>query len=207
MTTAQDLSILAFVPDADSGVERGDLSLALAGAELVDLLDAGVAGLDEDRIVPRAEPRTDDALLGEAGSAITPEPPYDTVEDWLWRRGSELAARYRAALESAGLVTPERSRPRPFRRAAAVPAQADSPTADASTVARARERQDTGDPLLTALAAAAGIGEVPETTLTGLADDHAVVLTAVHQAITELAAERQRRSIEGAAFDNIWRGY
>jgi hypothetical protein len=32
------------------------------------------------------------------------------------------------------------------------------------------------------------------------------VLAAVHQAVTELAAERQRRSIETAAFDNIWRG-
>ncbi|MYS50602.1 GPP34 family phosphoprotein, partial [Streptomyces sp. SID6013] len=31
-------------------------------------------------------------------------------------------------------------------------------------------------------------------------------LAAVHDAVVELAATRQRRSIEEAAFDNIWRG-
>jgi hypothetical protein len=31
------------------------------------------------------------------------------------------------------------------------------------------------------------------------------VLGAVNDAVTELAAERQRRNIEEAAFDNIWR--
>ncbi|MFG2430770.1 GPP34 family phosphoprotein [Streptomyces sp. NPDC048590] len=209
MTTAQDLSILAFIPEADTGLERGDLSLALAGAELIDLVEAGVVTLDDDRIVPRTPaPRTEDALLGEAASTLASGPSSETVEDWLWRRGSELAGRYRAALEAAGLVAPERSRPHLFRRDRGVPAGAGtSATADASTVDRAEARREAGDPLLTSLAAAVGMGEVPEATLTGLPDDAATVVTAVHQAITELAAERQRRSIEGAAFDNIWRGY
>lgn len=32
------------------------------------------------------------------------------------------------------------------------------------------------------------------------------VLAAVDEAVTELAGVRQRRSIEDAAFDNVWRG-
>ncbi len=32
------------------------------------------------------------------------------------------------------------------------------------------------------------------------------MLAAVNDAVVELAAIRQRRSIEDAAFDNIWRG-
>jgi DNA invertase Pin-like site-specific DNA recombinase len=32
------------------------------------------------------------------------------------------------------------------------------------------------------------------------------VLAAVHDALRELAVERQRRELDEAAFDNIWRG-
>ncbi|WP_338014188.1 hypothetical protein [Streptomyces sp. CB01580] len=32
------------------------------------------------------------------------------------------------------------------------------------------------------------------------------VLAAVHEALTQLEAVRLRRSVEQAAFDNIWRG-
>lgn len=40
-----------------------------------------------------------------------------------------------------------------------------------------------------------------------MADDTvAAVLAAVNDTLVELAAVRQRRSIEDAAFDNIWRG-
>ncbi|MGW7365940.1 GPP34 family phosphoprotein, partial [Streptomyces sp. NPDC054841] len=72
---------------------------------------------------------------------------------------------------------------------------------------------------LAVLAAAAGIsgrepveaGEAQEAEATGdspgVADDAvATVLAAVNDAVTELAAERQRRDIHDAAFDNIWRG-
>ncbi|MGW6961088.1 lycopene cyclase family protein [Streptomyces chartreusis] len=62
-----------------------------------------------DRLLPAAPPRTEDALLLEAASAIVRVSPYETVEGWLWRRGRDLAARYRAALVAAGdgyAVTP-----------------------------------------------------------------------------------------------------
>lgn len=199
MTTAQDLSIIAAAPDTDPGVELGDLSLALAGAELIDLIGARAVTLDGERLVPGATPRTESALLLEAASTFTGRPPHDTVEDWLWRRGPELAERYRADLDAAGLGAPARSR-HPFRKAR--PADADT-----SALGRANDRWTAGEPVLAGLAAAAGIGEVSDDTLAGLEDDQGAVLTAVHHAITELAAERQRRSIEGAAFDNIWRGY
>lgn len=37
-------------------------------------------------------------------------------------------------------------------------------------------------------------------------DTTATVLAAVNDALMELEAVRQRRAIEDAAFDNIWRG-
>ncbi|MEV5158207.1 GPP34 family phosphoprotein [Streptomyces sp. NPDC053728] len=200
MTTAQDLSIIAAAPDADPSLEKGDLSLALAGAELIDLMDVRAVALDGDRLVPGAAPRTEDALLLDAASALSGRPPYETVEDWLWRRGPELADRYRHALEAAGLAAPARSHRHPFRK--------DRPAGtDTAALHRASDRWTAGEPVLAVLAAAAGIGEVSDDTLAGLEDDQGAVLTGVHHAITQLAAERQRRSIEGAAFDNVWRGY
>lgn len=199
MTTAQDLSIIAAAPDADPALEKGDLSLALAGAELIDLMDVQAVALDGDRLVPGAAPRIEDALLLDAASALSGRPPYETVEDWLWRRGPELAERYRHALEAAGLAAPQRSH-RPFRKDRAA-------ETDTAALRRANDRWSAGEPVLAVLAAAAGIGEVSDDTLAGLEDDQGAVLTGVHHAITQLAAERQRRSIEGAAFDNIWRGY
>ncbi|MFE6286624.1 GPP34 family phosphoprotein [Streptomyces sp. NPDC057877] len=199
MTTARDLSLVATDPHNDSVVEQGDLSLALAGAELIDLIDAGAVTLDGDRLVAGGAPPAGDALLLDAASLLTASAPKETVEDWLWRRGRDLAARYRGALEDEGLVAPARQRRNPLRRT--TPAPADSPA-----LRQARERRVSGEPVLTGLAAAAGIEEAPSDTLAGLSDEHGAVLAAVHQAVTELAAERQRRSIESAAFDNIWRG-
>ncbi|BFO18057.1 hypothetical protein SHKM778_44450 [Streptomyces sp. KM77-8] len=106
MTTARDLSIVAADPGIRPAVEQGDLSLALAGAELVDLLDSGTVSLDGDRLVPWAQPPPDDAVLREAVTALLREAPYETVEEWLWRRGRGLAARYRETLEAEGLVAP-----------------------------------------------------------------------------------------------------
>lgn len=51
---------------------------------------------------------------------------------------------------------------------------------------------------------AAGIGDEPAGEL---ADDAATVLAAVGDAVMELEAVRQRKVIEDAAFDNVWRGY
>ncbi|MGW4104439.1 GPP34 family phosphoprotein [Streptomyces okerensis] len=200
MTTARDLAIAAAAPETHPVVEQGDLSLALAGAELVDLIDSRTATLEGDRIVPGATPGPDDPVLGEAASVLLRQAPYETVEDWLWRRGRDLAARYRATLEAEGLVAPARPHRLPFRRAR--PASPDAPA-----LRRAAERMSTGDPVLLGLSVAAGVtGQPDNNPPTGLTDEQAVVVGTVYDAVTQLAAARQRRSIEQAAFDNIWRG-
>ncbi|MFE5190328.1 GPP34 family phosphoprotein [Streptomyces sp. NPDC056628] len=200
MTTAQDLSALAAVQGTDLRLEPGDLSLALAGAELVDLVGLQAVLLHADRLLPAASPRTEDAVLLEAASAIVRDSPYETVEEWLWRRGRDLAARYRAALVPTGHGTPSRPYRHPFRRVGTLPV-------DLSAVDRAIDRMKGGEPVLVALAAAAGIAEVTDETLGDLDQDEAAVVAAVQQAITQLAAERQRRSVEGRGFDNIARGF
>ncbi|MDQ0841419.1 GPP34 family phosphoprotein [Streptomyces sp. V1I6] len=199
MSTARDLSMVAADPQTDSVVEQGDLSLALAGAELIDLIDAAAVTLDGDRLVPGGPPPAGDPLLVEAASLLIGSARRETVEDWLWRRGRDLAARYRTVLEDEGLVAPARPHRNPLRRTRPAPV-------DSSALLQARDRWTSGEPVIAGLAAAAGATELPSDTLAGIADEHGAVLAAVHQAVTELAAERQRRSIEAAAFDNIWRG-
>ena len=72
---------------------------------------------------------------------------------------------------------------------------------------QAAERWSSGDPVLAALAAAVGILDEETADLPSVSDDAvATVLAAVHDAVRELDGERQRRVIEDAAFDNIWRG-
>ncbi|MET7442896.1 hypothetical protein ABZS63_38460, partial [Streptomyces sp. NPDC005568] len=65
--------------------------------------------------------------------------------------------------------------------------------------------------VLVALAEAAGMDGEPwdeseEDTLDITDDGVATVLAAVNDAVMELEAVRQRRAIEDAAFDNVWRG-
>ncbi|CAM5642255.1 GPP34 family phosphoprotein OS=Streptomyces tendae OX=1932 GN=GUR47_06420 PE=4 SV=1 [Streptomyces tendae] len=61
--------------------------------------------------------------------------------------------------------------------------------------------------MLVGLAAAVGVRHESADPLADPEDDKvATVVAAVHDAVVELAATRQRRSIEEAAFDNIWRG-
>ncbi|MBT3149367.1 GPP34 family phosphoprotein [Streptomyces sp. CHD11] len=200
MTTARDLTIIAAGPETHPAVEQGDLSLALAGAELIDLIDSRTVTLEGDRLVPGATPEPDDPVLREAASALLRQTPYETVEEWLWRRGRDLAARYRALLEAEGLVAPARPHRLPFRRAR--PASPDAPA-----LRRAAERWSTGEPVLLGLAAAVGVTDhADHTPPTGLTDDQGVVVGTVYDAVTQLAAARQRSSIEQAAFDNIWRG-
>lgn len=114
MTTAKDLFIIAMDPVPDHAVGQGDLSLALAGAELLDLLGAGVIAVDGDLIVPGGSSAPDDRLLREAAARITGQPPYERIEDWLWRRGRDLAATYQDALEEDGELTQKRSGRLPF---------------------------------------------------------------------------------------------
>ncbi|MEU6404475.1 GPP34 family phosphoprotein [Streptomyces sp. NPDC046985] len=184
MTTPRDLLILSLDVPSSLPVQQGDLSLALAGAELSDLLTGGLLSLDDDRVVPGPPADAGDRLLDEAAAALVRDRPYESVQDWLWRRGDGLAAAYASDLRARGAA-----------------ADAEHGTAAARWTAQ--------EPVLAGLAAAAGIGAGED----GPADEGAVpqddalatVLAAVHEAVTELEAVRQRRSIEEAAFDNIWR--
>ncbi|MET9364387.1 GPP34 family phosphoprotein [Streptomyces sp. NPDC006632] len=202
MTTARDLLIVSMdVPAADRPVEQGDLSLALAGAELLDLAAAEALGVDDDdRIVPGPPRDLADGPLAAAAAALVRHEPYESVEDWLWRRGRGLRAVYLATLEAEGRVVRRRHRFHPLStgRTAVV----DSPDRQ-----RAAERWASGEPVLAALAAAVRIQDAAADELARLTSDTVVtVLAAVDEAVTELAGERQRRTIEDAAFDNIWRG-
>jgi hypothetical protein len=96
-------------------VERGDLSLALAGAELIDLLAVQAIRLDGDYVVPGHRPAIVDRLLDEAASSLVREAPYESVGDWLWRRGRGLSSTYLAALEAEGQITRQRRRWTHFR--------------------------------------------------------------------------------------------
>ena len=201
MTTARDLAIIALDSAPDRPVEQGDLSLALAGAEVFDLIEARALVLDGDRILPSAQAPTGDRLLDEAASALVRQEPYESVEDWLWRRGRGLSSAYVEDLERVGLAARPRGRRFPLLTGRTVPV--DSPARS-----RAEERWASGDPVLAALAAAAGIHDEAADDTTELEDEAvATVLAAVGDAVMELEAVRQRRAIEDAAFDNVWRGY
>ncbi|WP_369232159.1 GPP34 family phosphoprotein [Streptomyces sp. R21] len=203
MTTPRDLMIVTLDAASSRPVEQGNLSLALAGAELIDLLDVRAAFLDGDRIVPGPQLVTDDRLLDAAASALVRQEPYESAEDWLWRRGNGLSSTYQAALEEEGQLARERRRwlPVPTERTALV----DSPARR-----HAADRWASGERVLAGLAAAVGIHDKPDEDFEGSGDagDDVVltVLGAVHDAVMELEAVRQRRTIENAAFDNIWRG-
>ncbi|MFJ3902382.1 GPP34 family phosphoprotein [Streptomyces sp. NPDC090025] len=199
MPTARDPMITAM--DAASGgtVRQGELSLALAGAELLDLLAEEAATLDGDLIVPADRTGLGDALLDQAAAALTREAPYEYVEDWLWRRGRDLTGTYAAALAADGRLTRQRKRWLPLAPGPVV-------VSDTEELRHARERRASHEPVLTRLAAAAGVlaEEGPEAP--GPVDGATgTVLAAVEDAVTELAAVRQRRDIEQAAFDNVWR--
>lgn len=200
MTTPRDLLIVTMDVKADRPVEQGDLSLALAAAELVDLIDAHALTLDGDGIVPGPPTNPDDRLLHEAASSLTRQPPHESVEDWLWRRGRGLHSAYLAAMETEGQLTRRRRRWNPL-------VTDETELVDSPARRRAADRWTSGEPVLAALAAAVGVRHEPAPDLADLTDDATeTVLAAVNEAVTELEAVRQRRRIEEAAFDNIWRG-
>ncbi|MFG2796106.1 GOLPH3/VPS74 family protein [Streptomyces pseudovenezuelae] len=197
MTTARDLAIVALDAAAAKPVEQGDLSLALAAAEVFDLLDAHALVLDGERILPSAPSPTGDRLLDEAAESLVRQEPYESVEDWLWRRGRGLSSAYVDDLERSGLTARQRGRRIPLRTGR-------TELVDSPARRQAEERWAAGEPVLTALAAAAGIGDEPDGEP---AEETATVLAAVGDAVMELEAVRQRKVIEDAAFDNVWRGY
>ncbi|UYQ60099.1 GOLPH3/VPS74 family protein [Streptomyces peucetius] len=198
MTTAKDLFIIAI--DLKRSVGQGDLSLALAGAELIDLIDAGAVAVDGDRIVPGQPPTLDDRFMDEAAAGLTRQAPYERIEDWLWRRGRDLSAAYQAALEKNGELKPQRSGRLSFGTERVEPA-------DTPARRRAADRWKEKEPVLAALASVVGIDDERSDDDAGL-DDEAVttVVAAVHDAVMELEAVRQRRTIENTAFANLWRG-
>jgi len=201
MTTARDLAIIALDAVRDRPVEQGDLSLALAAAEVFDLIESRAAVLDDGRILPSAQAPTGDPLLDAATSALVRQEPYESVEDWLWRRGRGLSSAYAADLERAGLTTRPRGRLIPLRTGR-------TELVDSPARRHAEERWRSGEPVLAALAAAAGIHDTSADGTESLADEVVTtVLAAVGDAVMELEAVRQRRAIEDAAFDNVWRGY
>ncbi|MEU7602175.1 GPP34 family phosphoprotein [Streptomyces sp. NPDC040724] len=206
MTTPRDLLIIALDAGPSSPVEQGELSLALAGAEMIDFLAAQAVGLDGDHIVPGDRTVLADRLLEEAAGSLVREAPYESVADWLWRRGRGLSAAYQAALEAEGQLVRQGRRGISFRAGELV-------LADSPDRRRAADRLASDEPVLASLVGAvrvrgerpgdaADVSDVPD-----VADDAvATVLAAVNDALVELAAVRQRRAIEDAAFDNIWRG-
>lgn len=202
MTTAKDLFSLAMEPRPEGAVGQGDLSLSLAGAELIDLLAARAVALDGDLVVPGAQQAPEDRLLAAADSALVRQVPYERVEDWLWRRGHDLSAAYQAAFEEDGLLTRARRGRLPF-------GSERMELVDTPGRSRARSRWEQEEPVLVALAAAVGIGRDPsdddEATAAWDAEEVGTVLAAVNDAVMELEAVRQRRSIENAAFANVWR--
>ncbi|GGU78593.1 hypothetical protein GCM10010211_50590 [Streptomyces albospinus] len=200
MTTPRDLLLVSLERTPRHPVERGDLSLALAGAEVIDLLGAEAVRLDGERIVPGYLPGLPDRLLAQAAESLVRDAPYETVDDWLWRRGRGLADAYTALLEDEGQLIRQRHRGLPFRKGAPVPA--DSPARW-----QAADRWAAQEPVLTALATALGYGAEPAEDAPGVVDEAVTtVLAVVNDALQELAAVRQRRAIEEAAFENIWRG-
>lgn len=203
MTTAHDLMLVALGLPADRPVEQGDVSLALAGAEAIELLEAGALTLEGDRMVPGPRASTGDRLLDEAAASFVRHEPYETVQDWLWRRGRDLAAVYGDDLARSGLVT--RPQRHGFRLLPGRGVLADSPAR-----ARAEERRASGEPVLTALIAETGIGadsaEPAEPAESPAGEAVTTVLAAVGDAVTQLEALRLRRDIENDAFDNMWRG-
>ncbi|MBO0913004.1 GOLPH3/VPS74 family protein [Streptomyces laculatispora] len=206
MTTAKDLFTIAMEPGLKHSVGQGDLSLALAGAELIDLIGAGAVTVDGDRIVPGEAAAPDDRLMGEAAEGLTRQAPYERIEDWLWRRGRDLSAAYQAALEEDGELTHKRS-----GRLSFGPERMEA--TDTPARRRAADRWEQQEPVLAALASVVGIDGERSDDESGFDDepgfdDEAVttVVAIVHDAVMELEAVRQRRSIENAAFANLWRG-
>jgi hypothetical protein len=209
MTTARDLLTVTMDMPSTQPVERGDLSLALAGAEAVDLLRLGAVTLTHDRLVPDQAGPVADRLLGEAASSLVRQAPYETVEDWLWRRGRGLPTAYLAAFEDEGQLTRQRQRRWLVFHASRMV------LADSAGRRRAAHRWAADEPVLAALATTIGVSEqqtgAPDGSPVPDVPDDAVaaVLAAVVDAVAELAGERHRRSHrrDEARANTLRRGY
>ncbi|WP_328580809.1 GOLPH3/VPS74 family protein [Streptomyces sp. NBC_00370] len=203
MTTSCDLLLVVMDSAATTPVESGDLSLALAGAELIDLAAEDCVRLADNRVLPGSRRTGPDGLLDGAVSSMVREAPFETVDEWLWRRGRGLSWRYVDALEADGLlIRPHRHRLL-FRGEGRTPA--DSPVRRA-----AMERWESGEAVLVRLAHSLGVErERSARPAAPVGDTVHVVVAAVDRALAELADERDKREhrLEDAAADNRQRGY
>lgn len=200
MTTARDLLITAMDVDPDRSVGQGDLSLALAGAEVIDLLAADAVHLDGDRLV--ASPGADDGgpPPGRGGVLTRTSGALRAGRGLAVAQGRGLAAVHLAALEADGQLTRQRQRRLLFGAVRMV-------VVDSPARRRALHRWAADEPVLVSLAAAVGIPAEQGVDVPVVTDDAVTtVLAAVNDAVMELEAVRQRRSIENAAFANLWRG-
>jgi hypothetical protein len=214
MTTPQDLMIVTLDLPASRTVERGDLSLALAAAETIDLLRAGAAALVDGRVVPAAETearpsggaaRSGEVLLGEAARALAAGPDGEPLTEWLWRRGRGLAQTYLDALEADGLLLRERTRGR-FR----VPRGSRLVLAQSPERRRAAHRAAADEPVLRALGAALALpGGLPPGAEPVTDGEVMAVLRALSRNLAELDVERHRRArrLSEAARTNTRRGF
>ncbi|WP_335979831.1 MULTISPECIES: GPP34 family phosphoprotein [Streptomycetaceae] len=220
MTTARDFLITTLDLPSGREVAPGDLSLGLAAAELVDLLRSGAATLTGGRVVPGERLPHDDRLLGEAAAALSRTLPFETVDEWLWRRGRGLAAAYLAVLTDEGTVARQRKRRwLAFGGSRTV-------LLDTADRRRAAHRWAADEPVLLALAATVGAPPPPPPDpalglpapapagppdLPARIDDPAVeaILAALADAVAELSAERRRRAsrLDDAHAATLRRGY
>lgn len=198
MTTARDLVLIALTMPPGELTGQGDLSLALAGAEAIDLLRNGSLRLERDRMVPGPQAASGDPLLDQASASLVRQEPYETVDDWLWRRAEGLVSAYADALERAGLVV--RSHGHTLRLLSGKAVLTDSQERRA-----AEERRASGEPVLAGLLAA--LGQLSDADDSLLGDAVTTVLAAVGDAVVQLEAVRLQRDVENAAFDNVWRGW
>ena len=198
MTTARDLVLIALTMPPGELTGQGDLSLALAGAEAIDLLRNGSLRLERDRMVPGPQTASGDPLLDQASASLVRQEPYETVDEWLWRRAEGLVSAYADALERAGLVARSHGHGLRLLSGKAV-------LTDSQERREAEERRASGEPVLAGLLVALG---QPSDADDGLLDDAVTaVLAAVGDAVVQLEAVRLRRDVENAAFDNVWRGW
>ena len=151
MTTARDLLTVTMDMPSTQPVERGDLSLALAGAEVVDLLRLRAVTLRRDRLVP-GTPGPDRGPAARRGVAsLVRQAPYETVEDWLWRRGRGCRPRIWPPSRTEGQLTRQRQR-RWLVFGGSQMVLVDSPGRR-----RAAHRWAADEPVLTALATSIGV--------------------------------------------------
>ena len=114
MTRGRELALLAWndrTGELDGGPELG---CALAGAELLDLLEAGRIGVHGANLAvlgrTQTQPHTGDPQFDRAIAVIKLIPEPKVIQAWIKRHAPELRDSYRALLENEGAIAPQRGR-------------------------------------------------------------------------------------------------